>query len=156
MASPALEDQAHVDHYISVPSSVIPMVTYSKEVLLLDFRLISESLTKQGKAVVLDPRAAMVDPHWSGQFLPYPFEALHNGSGLETVNLEYSTLCNALAELGRKIVDKQSAELGWTIVDMQKSEEHPPALTSRRYLYMHQCPMCGRARSSFRALRARF
>lgn len=45
MVSPALEDQAHVDQYISVPSSVIPMVTYSKEVLLLDFRLISESLT---------------------------------------------------------------------------------------------------------------
>lgn len=103
---------------------------------------------------MLDPRAAMVDPHWSGQFLPHPFEALHNGSSLETVNLEYSILCNALAELGRKIVDKQSAELGRPIMDMQRPQEHPPALTSRKHLYMHQCPMCGRSRSSFRALRA--
>ena len=155
MASHALEDQAHVEHYISVPSRVIPMVTYSKEVLLLDFRLISESLTKQGKAVVLDSRAAMVALHWSGQFLPYPFKALHNGSSLETVNLEYSILCNALAEVGRKIVDKQSAELDQTIVELQSLEKQPPALTSRRYLYMPQCPMCGRARLFVRALQAR-
>lgn len=154
MASPALEDQAHGTLYFSsFPRYTHGHLQQGGAPVGLQTHQREFDITRQGSRARFQSSDGCPTLEWP--VLAIPFKALHNGSSLETINLEYSILCNALAEVGRKIVDKQSAELDQTIVELQSLIKHPPALTSRTYLYMPQCPMCGRAESFVRALRAR-